>query len=208
MAVNTDFQPNSHKFKEEQSKAVPARTTERRATKVVTGSAKTKKKSELSKFKNSMISEDAASVKSYIFSDVLIPAAKKLLDDIICDGMHMILYGDTGRGGRRSTVDRVSYDRYSRRDTPRRDSRDRRNSVLEYDDISFESRGDAEKVLHGMDEIMLEYGLVRVADMFDLAGLTCDYPAMDYGWTNINNAEIVRVRGEYVIKMPRAIPIK
>ena len=121
----------------------------------------------------------------------------------------MILYGDTGRGGRRSNVDRVSYDRYSRRnDPPRRDIRDQRNNVLDYDDISFESRGDAEKVLRGMDEIMVEYGLVRVADMQDLAGLTCDYLAMDYGWTNINSAQVVRDRGEYVIKMPRAIPIK
>ena len=51
MAVNTDFQPNSHKFKEEQSRTVPARDTERRAKKVVAGNARTKKKSELSKLK-------------------------------------------------------------------------------------------------------------------------------------------------------------
>ena len=203
----TEFTPNSHKFKEEQQKTT-VRNTERRATKVVAGTAKKKKKSELTKLKNSMISEDAASVKSYIFSDVLIPAAKKLLDDIICDGMHMILYGETGRDGRRrSRVDRVSYDRYSRRPEPRRDTCDRR-SVVDYDDVTFESRGDAEKVLQAMDDIMAEYGLVRVADLYDLAGLSCDYLGMDYGWTNINSAQVVRDRGEYVIKMPRAIPIK
>ena len=202
-----DFQPNSHKFKEEQQKTT-VRNTERRATKVVAGTAKKKKKSELTKLKNSIVSEDAASVKSYIFSDVLIPAAKKLLDDIICDGMHMILYGETGRGGRRSSrVDRVSYDRYSRRPEPRRDTRDRR-SVVDYDDVTFESRGDAEKVLQAMDDIMAEYGLVRVADLYDLAGVSCDFVAMDYGWTNIQSAQVVRDRGEYVIKMPRAIPIK
>lgn len=203
----TEFTPNSHKFKEEQQKTT-VRNTERRATKVVAGTAKKKKKSELTKLKNSMISEDAASVKSYIFSDVLIPAAKKLLDDIICDGIHMVLYGETGRDGRRrSRVDRVSYDRYSRRPEPRRDTRDRR-SVVDYDDVTFESRGDAEKVLQAMDDIMAEYGLVRVADLYDLAGLSCDYLGMDYGWTNIQSAQVVRDRGEYVIKMPRAIPIK
>ena len=47
MAVNTDFQPNSHKFKEEQTRAT--RDTERRVKKVVAGTARTKKKSELSK---------------------------------------------------------------------------------------------------------------------------------------------------------------
>ena len=43
----TEFTPNSHKFKEEQTKALPARDTERRAKKVVAGTARTKKKSEL-----------------------------------------------------------------------------------------------------------------------------------------------------------------
>ena len=54
MAVNTDFQPNSHRFKEEQTKALPERDN-RRATKVVSGNARTKKKSELSKLKGSII---------------------------------------------------------------------------------------------------------------------------------------------------------
>lgn len=200
-----DFKPNSHRAKEEARKE-----TERngkRADKVVTGRARVKKKSELSKFKDSIISEDIGSVKSYILMDVMIPAAKKMLEDIVVDGIHMMLHGESGRGARRSSVDRVSYDRYSRR-PERRYSEERRRSFLDYDDIVFNTRGEAEKVLAAMDDIMLEYGLVRVADLYDLAGLTCEYPGMDYGWTNIQNAGVIRVRDGYIIKMPRAIPIK
>ena len=58
-----------------------------------------------------------------------------------------------------------------------------------------------------MDELVDTYGVVRVADLYDLVGKTGDYTDNKYGWTNIRNAEIVRVREGYWIKMPRAMPI-
>ena len=59
-----------------------------------------------------------------------------------------------------------------------------------------------------MDELIDAYGLVRVADLKDLVGISGPYTDNKYGWTNIRNAEIVRVRdGGYWIKMPRPIPI-
>ena len=58
-----------------------------------------------------------------------------------------------------------------------------------------------------MDEIMEEYHIVRVADLYDLVGVTGDYTDNNYGWTNIRNAKIVRVRDGYKIDMPRALPL-
>ena len=58
------------------------------------------------------------------------------------------------------------------------------------------------------DEIMEEYETVRVADLYDLVGITGNYTDNNYGWTNIKNAQVVRVRDGYKIKMPRAIPLK
>ena len=69
------------------------------------------------------------------------------------------------------------------------------------------NRGEAQDVLDRMDELMDTYGLVRVADLYDLVGITGNYTDNKYGWTNIRNAEIVRVRDGYMIKMPRAVPI-
>ena len=59
-----------------------------------------------------------------------------------------------------------------------------------------------------MDEMMETYGQVRVADMYDLVGITGEYTDNNYGWTNIRNAEVVRVRDGYKIKMPRALPLR
>ena len=200
-----DYKPNSNRFKEEQKN----NERERKVEKVVTGTVKTKKKSKALMLANEFISEDARNVKTYVIGEVLIPAIKKAISDIVTDGIDMILYGESKGGHKRSTADRVSYKNYYDRDRkPSYDSRYTIRSGYSYDDIILDSRGEAEDVLTRMDELMETYGLVRVADLYDLVGITGSYTDNKYGWTNIRNAEIVRVRdGGYMIKMPRAVPI-
>lgn len=197
-----DYKPNSNRFKDEQKNKLP----EKKVEKVVTGKVVTRKKSVFSKLSDEFISEDAKNVKTYVLGEVLIPAIKKAISDIVTDGIDMILYGGSRGTRNRSTVDRVSYSSYSNRSSGVRDYRAtaRRYS---YDDIIFANRADAEDVLTNLDELIDNFGLVRVADLFDLAGKTCDYTANKYGWTSIRSAEVVRVRDGYLIKMPPAIPI-
>lgn len=198
-----DYTPNSHRSKENQKKPEEKKVVQ----KVVTGTVKTKKKNELSKLADIFLPEDVQDVKSYILMDVLIPAAKKLIDDVVTGGVHMWLYGGRGRSSSGSSTSYVSYRNYS----DPRDSRPRANesrSRYSCDDIVMESRGDAELVISQMDELIDMYGSVSVADLYDLVGKSCDYTDNKYGWTNIRNAEPVRVRDGWMIKMPRAIPLK
>lgn len=202
-----NYKPNSHKAKEEQKTQIAERE---KKEKIISGIAKVKKKGKTSKFAEMFIAEDASSVKSYIVSDVLIPAAKKLVSDIVKDGIEMILYGGTSRGKRTSgyRADYVSYNRYSDR---KYDDRPRGESVrsgYSYDDVYLESRGEAEEVLDQMSNIIEEYGMVSVMDLYDLVGITGQYTDNKYGWTNIRNAEPVRTRDGYMLKLPRAIPLK
>ena len=180
---------------------------EKRAEKVVRGKVKTKK-NELRKLTDIFISEDAANVKQYILLDVLVPSIKRAFYDIVVNSLDMSLFGS--RGGRRSTADKVSYRDHgsSGRKDERSYSNTRTNSGYSYDDIILETRGEAEAVLSRMDEIMEEYDVVRVADLYDLVGVTGEHTDNKYGWTNIRNAEIERVRDGYRIKMPRALPIR
>ena len=193
------YQPNSHKFKEEQRE-------KKKVEKVVNGTVKTKPNT-ARKFTNIFISEDVSSVKSYIFMDVLVPAIKKAVSDIVRDGIDMLLYGES-KGRKNSTnASYVSYRSYSDRD--RRDDRGGSRSRIGYnfDDIILESRGEAEEVLTRMDELIDTYGIVSVADLYDLVGITGNYTDNKYGWTNIRNAEPVRVRNGYILKLPKALPI-
>ena len=75
-------------------------------------------------------------------------------------------------------------------------------------DIILESRVEAEDVISRMKEIIETYGFVRVTDLYDLVGITGDYTDNKYGWTNIRGAEPVRVRDGYMLKLPKAVPLK
>ncbi len=201
----SEYQSNSKRSKTEQDNI-----NERKVEKVITGTAITRKKSGFDKLKDEIMPGDSKNIKSYVFGEVLIPALKKAISDVVTNGIDILLYGESrGRsnGNNRSAADRISYRSYyndSSRDV--RPSYTRGNSYS-YDDIVLNSRGEAEDVLARMDELVETYGLVRVADLYDLVGISGNYTDNKYGWTNIRNAEIVRVRDGYMIKLPRAVAI-
>lgn len=204
-----DYAPNSHKSKEE--KALTEVPERKKLEKVVTGKVKTKKRNEISKLGEIFIAEDARNVKSYILMEVLVPAVKKAISDIVTNGIDMLLFGEGGRTRKTSSASTVSYrNYYDQKDITRRDyssARVRTRTGYSYDDIILETRGEAEEVLARMDELIETYGIVSVADMYDLVGKTCNYTDNKYGWTNILNAEPIHVRDGYMLKMPKAGPI-
>ena len=202
-----DYKSNSNKSKEDSRNDIVL--SDHKVEKVVTGKVIAKKKSAFQKVADEFISEDAKNIKSYVFGEVLIPAIKKAISDIVTDGIDMILYGGSRGGSRRSTADKVSYRSYydNGRSTSYSNQPVRSFNNYSYDDIILSTRGEAEDVLSRMDELIDAYGLVRVADLYDLVGITGSYTDNKYGWTNIRNATIVRVRDGYMIKMPRAVPI-
>lgn len=201
-----DYKPNSHKSKEE------SKLPEKRAGKVVRGVVKTKKKTDIQKFKESFISEDLANIKTYILMDVLLPNIKSAISSIVKNGIDMLLYQEIGRDSnqKRATVSKVSYERYYDPRNDQKTSRSLRSSnYLDFDEIVFNSRGDAEAVLSAMDDIIERYGVVRVADLYDLAEVsTSNYAINKYGWTDIHTARVTPLReGGYVIQLPRALPL-
>ena len=192
------YKPNSHK-----SKAEVAEVPKKKVEKVVKGTAKVKKKSEFSKAISSFVAEDAENIKTYIIKDVLIPTIKNAISDTI----DMFLFGESGRRRKSSTASKISYrDYYVRKDDRNARSVQTRTGYS-YDDIVLDSRGEAEDVLTRMDELIENYGIVSVADLYDLVGVSGNYTDNKYGWTNIHNAEVVRVRDGYLLKLPKALPL-
>lgn len=205
-----DYKPNSHRFKKEQETMRPDKSEgKKKIEKVVNGNVKSKKKSEIRKFADVFISEDVTNVKSYILMDVLIPAMKKAVSDVVTNGIDMILYGETGRNRKNSgRASKVSYRDYYKRDDDRRSSeRSRIQTGYDYDDIVLDNRGEAEDVLSRMDELIDTYGIVSVADLYDLVGISGNYTDNKYGWTDIRSARVVPVRDGYLIKLPRALAV-
>lgn len=204
------YTPNSHKYKEAQKNNVASE--EKRIQKVVKNPVKTKK-NELRKFTDIFISEDVANVKNYIFMDVLVPAIKKGIYDIVTNGIDMILYGGTAKGKSGSTTPKVSYRNYYEQKNNHHSSSYRGSentmsrSAADYDDIVFTTRGEAEAARQQMHDIVARYGIVTVNDLYEMTPLTAPFTAQKYGWMDVSSAEVVRVRDGYILKLPRAVPI-
>lgn len=195
-----EYKSNSHKARERKNEPV----AEKKVEKIISGSAKSKKKSGLQKITNVLVPEDVDDVKSYIFEDIVVPAVK----DIILDAVRAFLGVNGNSRGKSSSASKVSYRKYYD-DRERRDSGsgNRTRSGYEYDDIILDNRGEAEDVLSRMDELIATYGVVSVADFYDLVGITGNYTDNKYGWSDIRNASVVRVRDGYMIKLPKALPL-
>ncbi len=195
-----EYPNNSHSARENST------PPDKKMGKVVTGAAKTRKKSEAKKLANTFLPDDVTSVKSYILMDVIVPGVKNAIADVVS----IMLFGEAGRiGGKKGNGSKVSYQRYydDRRDD-RRDYARPRSAAYDYDDIIFESRGDADLVLDQLEAAINQFGLASVADLYDLAGITCpNYTANKYGWTDIRSARVVRIRDGYILQLPKAAQI-
>lgn len=199
-----EYKSNSNKSKEE------APTEVKRVEKpVIQGSAKTKKNKDLKKFSDVFISDDASNVGSYIVQDVLLPTLKDTISEIIKNSIDMILFGESGRSRNRNRDNKPSYRSfYEERERGYSNRREQTRSLYSFDDILLDSRADAEEVLDSMIDIIERYGIVSVADMYDLVGVTGQYTDNKYGWTDLRTAHVERDRsGAYYIKMPRALPL-
>lgn len=119
----------------------------------------------------------------------------------------MTLFGDRRGGGRSSSPSsKISYASYYEREKrPQKDLRVR--AAYDYDDLILDSRGEAEEILARLEEMISVYGTARVADFYELAGVTGSYTNNNYGWTDLHNAGVMRVRDGYVIRFPRALPL-
>jgi hypothetical protein len=194
-----DYKPNSHRSKDAGN--------EKRLEKVVTGTVRPKKKSNTEKLAELFLPEDVENLKTYVVRDILIPAGKKAVSEII----DMFLYGSTGRSTKSTNASKVSYRSYYESPNERRAAPQPRPSTgYHYDDIIFDNRGEAEEVLVSMEECIATYGMVTVRDFYDLVGVTGNHTDQKYGWLDLRTASVVRLRmgeGGYMIKLPRAVPL-
>lgn len=204
-----DYKSNSNKSKMEQQEKPDEK---KKMEKVVSGVAKTKKKSELTKFTEVFVSEDARDVKNYLLVDIAIPAIKNVIYDLVTNGLSFVLNGRNAVSGRTTPASKIAYnkcytnsrDAYQRPvSTPRE-----RRSTLDYDDIVIPTRGDAEVVLDTMAAAIEKYGHVSVLDLYDMVELDAPYTADKYGWLDISSAKVIPARGGgYMLKLPRAVPL-
>jgi hypothetical protein len=202
-----DYKPNSHRAKAEEHALA-----EKKVEKVISGTAKVKKKNGARKVADAFISEDAANVKSYILMDVIVPTLKDLLFNVIKDTADVVLFGGSKHNRGRSNTTNSSYVSYNRFADTRTERRYESNSAVtsrfNFENIFIETKGEAEDVLTRMDELIDTYGMVTVSDLCELVGISSEFTDNKYGWTNLGNARAVRTKDGYILDLPRVKVLK
>lgn len=195
----SSLKPNSHKSKEEAKKKLE---------KVVSGKVVSREKPLSAKFAEVFLSDDVKSVKGYVIFDVLIPAIKNALSEMITGGINMILFGESRSSYSRKDPNYTSYGSY--RTTYKygsssnvRDTYDRRERY-DYRDIILESKAEAQHVIDTLVDMIEDFGQATVADLYDAVGITSDYTDNKWGWVNLKEAYTRRVREGYLLVLPKA----
>lgn len=202
---------NSHKNRE----AAAEKTAEREPIeKMVEGKVISRKQPWFKRVTRTMIAEDAGNVGDYILSDVVIPATKNLILDMVAQSIERLLFGTSrGRIGRRSPLgmslrDQVNYNRISSDREPRRLLSREARARHDFNEIVLENRTEAIEVVEALIERISRYGAVTVADLYDFVGTTGSFADQRWGWNDLATADVRQVPGGFLLDLPAPEPIR
>lgn len=80
----------------------------------------------------------------------------------------------------------------------------RGRATHDFDEIILPDRGEAQAVIDGMFETLQRYQVVTVADLYALVGISGNFTDNKYGWDDLSGASILRIRGGYLLDLPKA----
>lgn len=170
------------------------------------------------RFAETFIGGDMKSVSNYVFWDVLIPAAKDMFSDAMSQGTDRLLYGEArrGRGGSRPANTGAGYFNYAgvssggKRPDPRTGApalSRRARSTHDFDDIVIETRAQAETVIDGLYTLLDQYEQATVSDLYEMVGITATPSDLKWGWTTLPGARAERIKGGYLLDLPKPEPL-
>lgn len=184
---------------------------------VVQGKVSVKKQPAGERLRESLGLEKTRTVGDYLVWDVLLPAAKEMVADLVKKGIDVFLYGGAssapdrrGSSGRRG---HVSYDGYYKSSNEKARERNRyryhgRGGMDDFREFVFDDRRDAEMVLSELCESVDVYGFAKVSDFYSLVGETeRNFTDHGYGWDALGTASVERVRDGWIVDLPRPIPL-
>lgn len=195
-------------------------SAERKQLKKVTSATK-RKKGVMERLVNGLMGpEGLPSVGHYLTHDVVLPAIKEIVVNSVTSGINMMIYGPDSEGKSNT------YHGYSQRGNAYRPNtnyqrsyqsgpntahvnearpyrKETRAGNFNSEDYILANREEAQAVLDQLLDQVNDYGWTSLADFFDLVGIDSNYTDNNYGWTDLQFAKFVVVRGGYALRLPR-----
>jgi hypothetical protein len=206
--MENEFPSNSRKPPVE--KRIPE-VADKRVARVVVGEVVRRKKPFSKRMREMFTGDDEGSLTEYVVVDMIVPAIKDLLADVIIGSTERKLFGTTS-GGRRARrpgggpANRFAYDQVSRpvgRAEPRERISRTARARHDFDEIVIPTRPEAEEVLTQMFDLLDRYAEVSVAEFFELVGVSGNFADRRHGWTDLRGSRVSRAHGGgYVLDLP------
>ena len=216
--MENEFPPNSHQSRDDRSRPQALAPSEKQEVRRVTRSKATLRKKPLHKrFLEAFKPEDNKGFVEYTLLEIFVPSIQ---DAFVDAGVGAIenLFGRNQSHRPRSRGRYTSYNRMSEarprgrngrdRDDDRRGGRSReRRAADDAKEILVETRVEADEVLDNMFEILSRYEVVTMRDLLSLVGEQYNPTHEDWGWYDLRGARIHKVRGAYLLDLPRPEPL-
>lgn len=200
--------------------AAPSKPAEEREAiePIVHGKVTQKKPNVFKRAARGMVADDVTNVGDFVLSDVLMPAVRNLIYDIVSQGAHRVLFGTAARGTRRGVGTggygtaanlKTAYHRVSAEPARAEPSISRADMARHnFDEIYLDDNAEAQDVLENLRARVERYGSASVADFYDYLGVTGGFTDQAYGWKNLGAAEVRHTRKGYTFDLPRPIALR
>lgn len=207
-----DYRSNSHKDKEKEAKREAK--VKQVIDKVVTGEVIEKQKGPGRKFKDLFFGGDAQHAAKFVAADVLLPALRNLVVDMVTKGAERLIYGENNVGRRPPNFNYSSRYQVS---GPRQDNRvidliggqrqfppspRGRQNRHDMNDIIVSTREEADLVIERLGDVLSQYDVVSLSDLYELLGLETSHIDSKWGWTNLTGAQVRQIRQGYLLELP------
>lgn len=205
--MDSEFPPNSHGTRGAgHQKPKAEREPEKKTiSKVVTGRVVERKRPLYQKFFDAFRPEDNKGFLEHMLVDVLAPGLRDAFSNAAHDMIDNTLGGYSGGRG---------YTHYQSMSRSRRDRRepddDRRPRRRHYNDdpidisqFIVESKVEADHILDLMFETLSRFKAVTLKDLKSALGVPHEFTDNDWGWIDLRGAGVHRVRGGYLLDLPR-----
>lgn len=177
----------------------------------VLGGAKRVDRPATRRFFDFLFAESPKELAKKVGREVLVPRAKAGFEEAFGSFLSGMLWGGGGRpasGIVQGAVMRGGGVNYSSVSTQNAMLAARQASVPvqssgNYQDLVLPTQQHAELYLANMFDLLNQYRVVAVADLYEMAAITPAISDNSYGWTSLEGSRISKVREGYLLELPR-----
>ena len=162
-----------------------------------------------------IIFKNLPEIRTTLVREVIVPRTMDWLCEIGTNILSDLFKTDISSTGRYYSSGRNDYTKHYRGSSigsssrERRESKSRENDIRDWEQVCFNTRSDAERVISSMIGTIKEYGTVSIQDLFEYSGVdNTSWTDSKFGWANLEKARSFRGSdGKFYLDLPEPLPI-